>query len=87
SFAKKHRGDDESESDESDPSSDQESDQEDEIESDDKSNDDYDRVNNGKVVLEMDEDSVMWADALEEEEEGTERVDVGLDGEEMEFGF
>ncbi|KAF5578275.1 uncharacterized protein FSUBG_13833 [Fusarium subglutinans] len=87
SFAKKHRGDDESESGESDPSSDAESDREDEIESDDKSNDDYEAVKNAKVVLEMDEDSITWADALDEEEEGVERVDISLGEVEMEFIF
>ncbi|KAF5971238.1 hypothetical protein FBULB1_9329 [Fusarium bulbicola] len=87
SFAKKHRGDDESESEESDPSSDEESDREDEIESDDKSNDDYEAVKNAKVVLEMDEDSITWADALDEEEEGVERVDISLGEVEMEFVF
>ncbi|KAF4478531.1 hypothetical protein FAGAP_12358 [Fusarium agapanthi] len=87
SFAKKHRGGDESESEESDPSSDEESDREDEIESDDKSNDDYEAVKNGKVVLAMDEDSITWADALDEEEEGVERVDISLGEVEMEFVF
>ncbi|KAG5754447.1 hypothetical protein H9Q69_010534 [Fusarium xylarioides] len=87
SFAKKHRGDDESESEESDPSSDEESDQEDEIGSDDKSDSDGDTVKNGKVVLELDEDSITWADALDEGEEGMERLDISLNGEEMEFVF
>jgi hypothetical protein len=87
SFAKKQREDSESESEESNPSSDEESDQEEEIESDDKSGGGYDTVKNGKVVLEMDEDSITWADALDEEEEGVERVDTSIDGEEMEFIF
>ncbi|ENH63959.1 hypothetical protein FOC1_g10008102 [Fusarium oxysporum f. sp. cubense race 1] len=68
SFAKKHRGDSESESEESDISSDEEIDEEDEINIDDKSDDNYETVKNGKVVLEMDEDSVTWADVLDEEE-------------------
>ena len=68
SFAKKHRGDSEYESEESDISSDEEIDEEDEINIDDKSDDNYETVKNGKVVLEMDEDSVTWADVLDEEE-------------------
>ncbi|EXK99656.1 hypothetical protein FOQG_00113 [Fusarium oxysporum f. sp. raphani 54005] len=68
SFAKKHRGDSESESEESDISSDEEIDEEDEINIDDKSDDNYETFKNGKVVLEMDEDSVTWADVLDEEE-------------------
>ncbi|SCO84051.1 uncharacterized protein FRV6_08178 [Fusarium oxysporum] len=68
SFAKKHRGDSESESEESDISSDEEIDEEDEINIDDKSDDNYETVKNGKVVLEMDEGSVTWADVLDEEE-------------------
>lgn len=87
SFAKKHCGDDEFESEESDPSSDEESDREDEVESDDKSGGVYDTVKNGKVALEMDENSVTWANPLDEEEEGVERVDISIDGEEMEFVF
>ncbi|EMT72948.1 hypothetical protein FOC4_g10004442 [Fusarium odoratissimum] len=87
SFAKKHRGDSESESEESDISSDEESDEQDEIKSDDKSDDNYETVKNGKVVLEIDEHSVTWADVLDEEEEGMERVDISLGGEEMEIVF
>ncbi|KAF5574375.1 hypothetical protein FPCIR_13637 [Fusarium pseudocircinatum] len=87
SFTKEHVGDSESESEETDPSSDEESDLNDEIESDDKSDGGYDTVKNGKVVLEMDEDSVTWADPPDEEEEGVERVDISIDGQEMEFVF
>ncbi|KAJ0136452.1 hypothetical protein HZ326_20550 [Fusarium oxysporum f. sp. albedinis] len=68
SFAKKHRGNSESESEESDISSDEEIDEEDEINIDDKSDDNYETDKNRKVVLEMDEDSVTWADVLDEEE-------------------
>ncbi|PCD37364.1 hypothetical protein AU210_005863 [Fusarium oxysporum f. sp. radicis-cucumerinum] len=68
SFAKKHRGNSESESEESDISSDEEIDEEDEINIDDRSDDNYETDKNRKVVLEMDEDSVTWADVLDEEE-------------------
>ncbi|EXK43098.1 hypothetical protein FOMG_05772 [Fusarium oxysporum f. sp. melonis 26406] len=67
-FAKKHRGNSESESEQSDISSDEEIDEEDEINIDDKSDDNYETDKNRKVVLEMDEDSVTWADVLDEEE-------------------
>ncbi|KAF4954036.1 hypothetical protein FGADI_5572 [Fusarium gaditjirri] len=70
SFARKHCNDSESESEESDLSNDDESDRENEIGSNDKSYDNYETVNNVKVVLDIDKDSVTWADVLDEEEEG-----------------
>ncbi|EYB21377.1 hypothetical protein FG05_04514 [Fusarium graminearum] len=94
SFAKKHPRDSE---DEDDVSSEEESDTDDDDDDDDDKTDeaksegdteiDNETSGNGKVILEMDEDDVTWADVLDEDEEEIQRADINVDGEEIQFVF
>ncbi|WXC47678.1 hypothetical protein QX201_007393 [Fusarium graminearum] len=93
SFAKKHPRDSE---DEDDVSSEEESDTDDDDDDDDKTDEaksegdteiDNETSGNGKVILEMDEDDVTWADVLDEDEEEIQRADINVDGEEIQFVF
>ncbi|QPC71887.1 hypothetical protein HYE68_002639 [Fusarium pseudograminearum] len=93
-FAKKHPGDSASHSeDEDDVSSEVESDTDDddgktdEAKSEDDTEIDNETSGNGKVILEMDEDNVTWADVLDEDEEEIQRADITVDGEEIQFVF
>ncbi|WXC61506.1 hypothetical protein SNK03_007380 [Fusarium graminearum] len=92
SFAKKHPRDSEDEDDvsseeESDTDDDDDDDKTDEAKSEGDTEIDNETSGNGKVILEMDEDDVTWADVLDEDEEEIQRADINVDGEEIQFVF